>query len=308
MTLRPLMPALILFAAPAMAAEGVTPSTTQSLAPRSLGTIAIPVQTHAVRTVETAPAWAPRYQTNYTSPAQPRQTAYQQPAAQQTYDIGSVSAQKPLDYLIFSGVEASGHNGEYGNLGAIGAIGNSHFGDGPVWRVMTDALGYSYVGGPANSKIDGTAYAGEAALGYIKSFQGGSSVAGYIGGVYRHTSLSPNDPGNDLRGGQWGLKTQAEGTLYYTPDLRSGLQAAYVAGPDSWWARGNTQYRPFGNFFIGPEAVVQGDSTYTAWQLGGLLNGIKIGDTSEMGVRAGYKKIENLTGTIYGGAEFSTMF
>ncbi len=341
----------------AKAAEGVAPSSTQMLEPRTLGTVNMPL--HATRTIESGPAVTPPYlasraQIDRAQPditqEHPAASTSRAPYRAVTVDNGtlpvphspavnapvrrneasayrahapddSVSAtqprdaqtsQTPLDYLVFSGGEVSGHGGRYGNLGAIGAIGDTHFGSGPVWRVMTDALGYNYVGGRANSTIEGRAYAGEAALGYIESFQGGSSVAGYVGGVYRHTSLSPNDPGNQLRGGQWGLKTQAEGTLYYTPDIRSGLQAAYVFGPDNWWTRANTQWRPsflpWGNFFIGPEAVLQGDSTYTAWQAGALINGIHVTETSEIGIRAGYKKIQDLSGTLYGGAEFSTMF
>jgi hypothetical protein len=204
---------------------------------------------------------------------------------------------KPYDYLVFSGLEASGNNGRYGNIGIIGALGDSHFGNGPVWRGMLDALSYAYNGGPTNSTIDGSAFAGEAALGYIHTLPGGSSLAGYVGGLWRNTS-------NTL-----GLKLQGETMLYATPDWRAGATAAYIVGAnDAWWVRGAVQNRPWGNFFIGPEMVMQGDSTYSAWQLGGLLNGIRIGQSSEIGLRAGYKKIENLSATGYGGAEFSTMF
>ncbi len=316
------------FSSAALAQQAIPPSSTypasQATAPRSLGLLPVPL--HATRSVQVEPVVGGYARSTHSTTTLPIPATFQQaqprvlhmqpvvaydavraPAAVAPTSASPAPTPTP-DYLIFAGSEVSGQNGKYGNVGAIGAIGNTHFGNGPVWRVMTDALGYSYVGGPSNSTIDGSAYAGEASLGYIKSFQGGTSIAGYLGGVYRNTNLSPNDPGNKLSGGQWGFKTQAETTFYATQDWRTNLQAAYVFGPDNWWTRGSTQVRTFNSFFVGPEIVWQGDNTYKAWQIGGLLNGIHLSPTSELGFRAGYKKIQDLSGTIYGGLEFSTMF
>lgn len=212
------------------------------------------------------------------------------------------------DNLAFAGGEISGNNGAYGGVGVIGAIPgtNSTFGNGWVYRVVGEGLSYSY--DKNGGDIDATSFGGEVALGYQRSFESKSWLAAYAGPTYHNTDLSPNDPGNDNRGGKFGFKVQAEGEKYLASNFKLGGSASYTFNYDSHWVRGRVLYAPTGTFFVGPEVVYQGDDSYKSWSAGAVINTILINESTDLGFKGGYKKTENQSGGGYGGVEVSHSF
>lgn len=213
------------------------------------------------------------------------------------------------DHMIFAGGDIAGNNGRYGGIGFIGALpGDNTLGNGWVYRVMGEGISYSYETGAPSREIDGTAFGGEVSLGYQKSYADKSWWAAYAGPAYKHTSLSPNDFGNDSRGSKFAFRTQLEGELYFTPDFKTNLAGTYGFGYDAWWTRARLLYAPMGTFFLGPEFVYQGDEEFSEYSIGAVINTIIIAEGTDLGFKGGYRKNKDLDGTGYGGIEFSHSF
>jgi hypothetical protein len=211
------------------------------------------------------------------------------------------------DKMVFAGGEVSGNNGRYGGIGIIGALpGDNTLGNGFVYRVLGEGLGYSYKSG--TREIDGTAFGGDITFGYQKSYTDKSWWAAYAGPSYRHTNLSPNDPTNDSSGGQFGARVQLEGDAYFTPDFKFNASGSYGFGYNTWWTRARLLYAPMGTFFAGPEFVYQGDEEFTEYSIGAVVNTLIIEEGTDIGFKGGYRKNEDLNGTAYGGIEMSHSF
>lgn len=225
-----------------------------------------------------------------------------------TVSTALASSAQAYDYMVFAGGDIAGNHGRYGDIGLIGALpGDNTLGNGWVYRVMGEGIGYAYKDG-INREIEGTAFGGEISLGYQQSYSDKSWWAAYAGPSYKHTSLSPNDLNNDTRGGQFGFRTQLEGELYFSPNFKFNAAGTYGFGYDAYWTRARLLWAPFSTFYVGPEFVYQGDENFSEYSVGAVVNTIILDEGTDIGFKGGYRKNEDLDGTGYGGVELSHSF
>ncbi len=208
--------------------------------------------------------------------------------------------------LAIAGAEVSGHHSAYGLLGAITPLPGSTLGNGFVARLIASGLTYQYEGAPGD--VDGTAFGGEASIGYQGSDAGGWWGI-YAGPGYRYTHLSPDDRTSDARGSNYTLNLQAEVERNVTQNVKTNLTGSYAAfGNNAYWTRARLLERVSGSIFVGPEAGLQGDDDYRAWQLGAAVTGIEVNSRASLGVKAGVRKAENFSASPYGGLELGVKF
>jgi len=169
--------------------------------------------------------------------------------------------------MWLSGVESSGE-ASYAYLGYVTPIGGYHFGDGLVQRYWVDWARYRY--DKAGTQIDASAPGVEAALGWQQAGEGGWWAA-YLGGTYRDTRFSPDDPANPVRGGMLRPKLQVEAEAYLAGDWRVAGIASYTGGQDAWYARVRALDGAPDSWRVGGEVVWLGDPSYRAKQYGAVV-------------------------------------
>lgn len=208
--------------------------------------------------------------------------------------------------LLIAGTEISGHRSTYGQVGLITPLPGSQLGNGWVARGIVYGTTYKYDSNGRN--IDGDVVGGELTAGYQKA-SGPGWWAFYTGPTYRHTELSPNDPSSDADGGNVGWIVIGEGERNFTKNFKVNLSGNYTfASNDEFWTRLRLLYRVDGELYAGPEAVYQGDGDYSAWQLGAGLFGFALDENTMLGVKAGVRKVEDLSASPYGGLEIGYRF
>lgn len=169
-----------------------------------------------------------------------------------------VTAPQPADAqerLLLAGGELA-ETAYYGYVGTIVPFGAREQGRGWFQRYWLDAYGYEYLGGPGRVQAD--AYGLEAALGYGGSDEGGWWSAS-LGLRYTDTSLEPDDPSAEARGGQFGGKVQLEAERRVVGRWRLGGIASYTSEQDSYWARARLMRTGAGGNANGIEAVAGGN-------------------------------------------------
>lgn len=206
--------------------------------------------------------------------------------------------------LVLGGFDTS-KDGKSAYVGAITPIAGGNLGQGPTLRVWADHNTYSYKSG--GNVVDAKANGLEVALGYQTS--SGENWGGISAGPrYTRTSLSPEDPGNNERGTKWGLKIQAGGEVVAMPNVFVNMFAAYTTGTEAYWARLRLLYRFDNGLRTGPELIRHGNTVYRASQAGWVLSGIKLGGSSEIGLKVGARRNEGQSTEPYGGVEFVSFF
>ncbi|HJV66749.1 MAG TPA: cellulose biosynthesis protein BcsS [Geomonas sp.] len=214
------------------------------------------------------------------------------------------------DLLLFSGAEGGGGGGTstenyYTYLGVVTPLLDKAFGPGFMQKYKVDFLGYSY---PVNNQdITATGVGVEASLGYQFGGEHGWG-GGYAGARYSHTWLSPDDPKSEVRGSQLRPLVQLEGERILNEDWKLNGLGSYLFISDAYWARGRVMYRAFDKVYTGPEFTAQGDPSYNAWSGGWFITGFRPAAKSELGFKAGARKVENGNTGVYLGIDFSHMF
>jgi hypothetical protein len=218
------------------------------------------------------------------------------------------------DILLFSGVEGGGGGGTstenyYTYVGVVTPILNKEFGPGFMQKYKVDFLGYSYpIGsGLTSQDVTATAVGVEGSLGYQFGGEHGWG-GGYAGARYSHTWLSPDDPKSEVRGSQLRPLVQLEGERSLNEDWKLNALGNYLFISDAYWARGRVMYRILNKVYTGPEFTAQGDPSYKAWSGGWFLAGFQPMPKSELGFKAGARKVEGGNTGAYLGIEFSHMF
>lgn len=170
--------------------------------------------------------------------------------------------------VVTTGVDISAHSSVATWLGGIYAFnGLGH--DSVYLRVLGAHAWYDYTSGAGLGTIDGRVALADALLGYqiVRS----NIRVGLAAGVeYQDYRLSPNDPGNKIRGSETGFKVMGDvGTLVAKPWFFD-LIGSYSTAFDSYWSRGRVGY-DIGNVVIGPEVVFYGNLDFNAERFGGFV-------------------------------------
>ncbi|WP_159727763.1 cellulose biosynthesis protein BcsS [Methylosinus sp. Ce-a6] len=197
-----------------------------------------------------------------------------------------------------------------GKIAPFGSIAES----GPRIRVSTVIGKYAYdasdlpvyvpVGAafiPRNSgygRVHGTLEDGSFMVGYeVVSNQGG--VALYVGPDVMNHSLSPFDPGNQVRGVSVGAKIGVEAFARPTDSTMLALIAYYSTVHNSYYTRLKFGVELADYVYVGPEALALGDDYFSQWRAGAHVTGLKLGAV-QIGVSSGYLRDRVRGGGAYG--------
>jgi hypothetical protein len=124
-------------------------------------------------------------------------------------------------------------------------------------------------------------------------------VSIYAGPDLQSHRLIPDDPGNDLRGGQAGLRVG--GDLWYEPYpamMVTISASASTIGPNLW-SRAAFGWRLLDRFWAGPEIEAFGDHGYQQLRLGLHVTAIKTGRL-EWSAGFGYAQDSDARAGLYG--------
>lgn len=217
---------------------------------------------------------------------------------------GLVNAAPP-SAIVLSGAEVSRSN-HYAYLGGVLPLPGHRLGKGLSARLWLDGVGYTYDTGPGK-RIDATGLGQELALGWQTS-TARSSAAVYLGLRHGYLDLDPDDPGNRDRGHGWRGKLQLEGETELAPGWRANLIASHLFGSGNHWARLRLQ-RSLGNgWLIGPELISVRAPDHQAWQLGGYLGNLRLGEALYLTLKTGARHSEGVGTSAYLGAELYAPF
>lgn len=221
-------------------------------------------------------------------------------------DIATAMKSPPRFLAMAGGETNAGTTYSAAYAGLIAPI-HSRFGglgNGFVQRWWVDRLTYSYDNNGKNTEAE--QLGAEGSLGYQKSGAWGS-WAFFAGAVYRHTNFSPDAPDNPARSGFVRGRIQVEGERILNPDWRINVNANYVTGQDSYWARGRVLYNVNRRMLVGPEAIVLGDPNFQIRQYGGVVMGLNVLSIADVAVRGGAREANDGT-TFYFGLELARPF
>ena len=102
----------------------------------------------------------------------------------------------------------------------------------------------------------------------------------FWGPEYQHHHLSPDDPGNNLRGGKLGLRFAGE--VWYEPTattmIAGDASLSTIGGSNS--ARAAFGWKVLDQFYAGPETQVYGGDGYAQWRLGAHVTSMKTGNAN----------------------------
>lgn len=209
-----------------------------------------------------------------------------------------------LSAQLLGGVEVSTGT-SYAYFGHVAPLQGSSFGNGFVRRIWIDGSKYRYDKGGQTYEV--SAPGAEMALGYQKA-SGNNWWTAYAGLTYRHSSISPDDPANTIRGGMLRPKFQLEGEQMLGQKLKANASGSYIMGQGTYWVRGRVLRDIRSDRQIGLEAITQGDSNYHANQFGVLLLGLKAGNRVDVGLKLGVRQAGGLSSRAYFGVELGGMY
>lgn len=207
--------------------------------------------------------------------------------------------------VVLAGAEV-GRDSQYAYLGILQPFPGQRLGSGFVQRYWLDYITYQYDKAPAQT-IEVRIVSGEAALGYQQS-NANSWWGMYLGARYANTRLSPVGPGNEGRGGRLRTKVQLEGETEVGAGWRINGSASHLVGDANYWARLRLQTVLANQLRVGPEVIVQGDSSYSAYKVGAFVGNIKLGASTALTLKAGMNKSGDAPASLYAGAEFYIPF
>lgn len=125
---------------------------------------------------------------------------------------------------------------------------------------------------------------------------------------YRNTTLSRRDPDSETKGGRTGGTVEAIYSQDLLPRFTTDLIINYSSIGDFTWGRGRFKYLAFSTpgaqkLFIGIEGIGQGNSDYTAQQVGPVIEMQLLKQQFSVAFSAGYKHSSSFSHTGYFGLE-----
>lgn len=205
------------------------------------------------------------------------------------------------DGVALAGIEGSNAT-HSAYLGTVRPLAGSGLGKGWVQRYWLDYTRYRYEKTPVQD-IDASVVGAEVALGYQDSSESGWWSA-YVGGRYGNTRLSPDDPANEDRGGDFSAKLQFEGETALSPGWRINGIVSHVVAHSNYWARVRLERWLGDGLRVGPEFVAQGDPLYHLHKIGVYVGGIRLGEAAALTVKLGASKLSAERTGAYAGVEW----
>jgi hypothetical protein len=190
-----------------------------------------------------------------------------------------------LRVVLFSGTDLW-FNGAFAHGGLLWSPGGLNR-DGFTFKALIAGGVYRYNAGDlGGARVDGTEIAGQLLPGWrIK--RGRLEVKAFVGMDLQRNRLSPDDPGNSLRGNKIGVRFSAELWNEPTPTTMFAADASVSTIATDYSARAAFGWRAFDRFYLGPETQVYGADGYRQLRFGLHFTGFKMG-TSEWCAAAGW--------------------
>jgi Cellulose biosynthesis protein BcsS len=159
--------------------------------------------------------------------------------------------------------------------------------DGFTFKALISGGLYRYKAGDlGGERVMGTELAGQALPGWrIK--RGNFETKMFIGAEIQNNRLSPDDPGNRLRGINFGLRVALEFWSERTSTTMLAADASLSSIATNYSARAAYGWRVLDRFYAGPETQVYGGDGYRQLRFGMHLTGFKIGN-NEWSAAAGW--------------------
>lgn len=191
-----------------------------------------------------------------------------------------------------------------GHAGAVVALPGHRLGDGPALRGSVAAGRYEYTS--AGTQITGK-YKG-ADIGLVSQHSGAWGWANLSAGAhFSDTSLTPDDPGNALRGSRWDLALQTDGALE-SKSWRLGWYGSYGVFDETYQAKLALGRRVGANDLrLGVEGGIQGDPSYTRG-FAGVFASRHIARNTTLQISAGASEQAGRSARAYGSIALSTLF
>lgn len=217
--------------------------------------------------------------------------------------IGSAPANaEPLRGVMYAGGTVSESLSGY--AGGILSLPGAQLGDGLGLKAGVAAGRYEY--DASGTRIVGKYASTDVALVLQNSGQWGWANIS-AGPHYADTSLSPNDPGNRLRGSRWDLALQTDGALD-GKNWRLGWYGSIGAFDEAYQARLQLGRRVgIKDIRLGVEAGIQGDPSYRKG-FGGIFASKPVGNHFEIMISAGATAQAGRGSRGYGAIGLSKLF
>ena len=216
------------------------------------------------------------------------------------------------DFALLGGTSGS-NKSQYSYLGLVVPVSmQSLDADGWLGRFWLSYQDFNYNKTPTQ-RIDVTGPAVEAAIGYQKFFSKDTRLTGYLGALHRNLDAKPDDPLTNVESKRSGAKAQVEFTTKFTQSFGLSGIASHVSGIDATWARLRPAWHINDYLNIGPEFVSSRGKDYNNSQVGLFVEGIRLGQQSQIGLKLGREHNGRGGGTSstnadYAGVSFSVRF
>lgn len=190
------------------------------------------------------------------------------------------------DTAVFAGLSSASRT-SFGFVGGTKATNGDIAKDGLLLRGLLYSGRYDYdtvgvAGGKVDGKIDGV----EVAVGY-QWLQPNSRFSVYGGLDHQRHRLSPDDPGNSVKGGKTGALVQAEIETMGLP-WYGNVIAKYSDPFNAHWVRGRLGYG-VGSVVIGPEVINEGSTSFRENRYGLFLD-VPVSGATSLSFSAGHRK------------------
>lgn len=174
-------------------------------------------------------------------------------------------------------------------------------------RIGGLASGYSYYSAtPGLGKVNGVMVGGSFLIGYEWVIQR-ATIAAFAGGDINHTSISPNDPNNSVKGTRGGLKLGVD--FYVTPTDSTMIAGVvtYSTNYNAYYGRLKFGFAIANHTYVGPEVLALGDNFFQQWRFGGHVSGLRLG-MLQFGVSGGFLNDRVRGAGLYGSLDTRVMF
>jgi len=200
----------------------------------------------------------------------------------------------PEKFLYFSGFDLWRSGGSF--YGGVQWAPRGLNEDGFTLKLLLAEGSYRYLAG--STSIRGTSLLASALPGWrIK--RSDFEIKLFAGLDLQNHRLSPDDPGNSLRGNHAGVRVAAD--LWWEPTT-SLMLASSISGStigSSFGVRGAAGWRVMDRFWTGPEAETSGDEVYRQYRIGAHLTSLKFA-AFEWSLGAGYVDDNSHRSGLYG--------
>lgn len=211
------------------------------------------------------------------------------------------------EWLGLTGLEVAGSHNAYLFAGVVKPL-EPEIAPGQAWvqRYWFDWLQYRF--DSDGQEVRANAPGASASLGYRRTDAAGYWAV-YAGLGYRHTTLTPDRPNAEVRGGQASLQLLTEMDHRFMPNWRFAAAAQYAVGPDSYWTRFKLLHASMSNsWWHGAELIFQGDPDYHATKIGYVLDEWPLSKQLNANFKLGAIKTKGIDTSAYVGVEFVGRF